>query len=116
MDKDLDPSVQPWEQELSATLERIKTLAALHQEDSVTLLAILRRLEQMHHHIRETWFQESLPDNRQTLYALLRDMETEGGWPYISRMQLQTLLKVWFQAEVNRNLPESLESEPLDEP
>ncbi|MBP0027999.1 hypothetical protein [Roseofilum sp. Guam] len=116
MDKDLDPTLQPWEQELNATLERIQSLAATHQKDAVTLLAILRSLEDMHRYIRETWFQDSLPNNRQALYTLLRDMETEGGWPYISRVQLQTILRVWFQAEVIRNLPKSLESEPLDEP
>lgn len=115
MDKDLDSTVQPWEQELNTSLERIQALAATNQNDPVTLLAILRSLEEMHSHIRETWFQDSLPDNRQALYTLLRDMETEGGWPYISRIQLQSILRVWFQAEVVRNLPASLESEPLDE-
>jgi len=116
MDKDLDPNLQPWEQELKVSLEQIRTLAATHQTDVITLLAILRSLEEIHRHIRETWFQASLPDNRQALYALLRDIETEGGWPYISRMQLQTILRVWFQAEVVRNLPQSLESESLDDP
>lgn len=115
MDKDLDPSVQPWKQELNTTLERIETLAATHEQDTLTLLAILRSLEHMHRHIRDTWFQDSLPDNRQALYSLLRDIETEGGWPYISRIQLQTILRVWFQAEVVRNLPTSLESELLDD-
>lgn len=115
MHKDLDPNVQPWKQELNTTLERIETLAATHQQDTLTLLAILRSLEDMHRHIRDTWFQDSLPDNRQALYSLLRDIETEGGWPYISRIQLQTILRVWFQTEVVRNLPKSLESQPLDD-
>jgi hypothetical protein len=37
-------------------------------------------------------FQVSLPDNRQALYALLKDIESQGGWPYIERMKLQSLL------------------------
>ena len=58
----------------------------------VALLALLRLLEQRHRDICETLFYDALPDNRQTLYALLRDIEVNGGWPYIQRMKLQALL------------------------
>lgn len=67
-------------------------IAQDHQGDSLSLLAILRLLEQVHQEIRDELFQQSLPDNRQSLYKLLRDIETKGGWPYIYRMKLQSIL------------------------
>lgn len=70
----------------------IQTVAQQHQGQSLELLAILRLLEQLHQEIRDNFFQEALPDNRQALYALLRDIETSGGWPYIHRMKLQAFL------------------------
>jgi hypothetical protein len=55
-------------------------------------LEILRALENLHRKICEGPFQDSLPDNRQALYNLLKDIETQGGWPHIPRMKLQRLL------------------------
>ncbi|MBW4482511.1 MAG: hypothetical protein KME14_08205 [Tildeniella torsiva UHER 1998/13D] len=60
--------------------------------NSTDLLALLRLLEQCHRDICETLFYEALPDNRQHLYSLLRNIEVNGGWPYIQRMKLQALL------------------------
>jgi hypothetical protein len=60
--------------------------------DAVEQLKILRFLENLHQEIRENHFQPSLPISRHGLYALLREMESEGGWPYIPRMQLRALL------------------------
>ncbi len=65
---------------------------AFCQGDTIALLALLRQLEQLHREIRDEAFQESLPNNRQALYSLLKDIETEGGWPYIERMRLQALI------------------------
>ena len=62
------------------------------QGDAIALLALLRKLEYLHREIRDNTFQSSLPNNRQALYALLKDIETEGGWPYIERMKLQKFL------------------------
>jgi len=70
----------------------IHSLASSHQDDALVLLALLRALEYSHREIRENLFQESLPNNRQALYALLRDIEETGGWPYIERMTLRSLL------------------------
>ncbi|MCY7272613.1 MAG: hypothetical protein LH702_02410 [Phormidesmis sp. CAN_BIN44] len=70
----------------------IKKLAEASKGDSTKLLALLRLLEGLHREVCEGLFQESLPDNRQALYALLRDIEAEGGWPYIRRLGLQSLL------------------------
>ena len=61
--------------------------------DCAALLLLLRQLEELHREVRETLFQESLPTNRQRLYSLLKDIELNGGWPYIQRMKLAELLK-----------------------
>ncbi len=78
---------------LQAITADIRSLASRYPGDSLALLALLRALEQVHREIRENLFQPSLPDNRQALYALLRDIEEEGGWPYIDRMKLRSLLE-----------------------
>lgn len=82
--------------QLQTTLEKlsdnVQELAQQHQGDSVALLSILRALESWHQTIRDSLFQESLPDNRQALYNLLKDIEATGGWPYIHRMRLQAFL------------------------
>jgi hypothetical protein len=62
------------------------------QGDVTALLALLRQLEKLHRDIRDGIFQDTLPDNRHRLYSLLKDMESEGGWPYIERMRLQAFL------------------------
>jgi hypothetical protein len=78
--------------ELQAIATAVRALAQGCQGDSLALVALLRRLEELHREIRDGLFQASLPDNRQALYKLLKDIETEGGWPYIERMKLQSLL------------------------
>ena len=78
--------------DLQATATTIRALAQSCQRDSLALVALLRQLEELHREIRDGIFQESLPDNRQALYALLKNIETEGGWPYIERMKLQSFL------------------------
>jgi len=89
-DRDLDPGYLPAELQAIATISR--TLAQESQGNSLALLALLRTLEGLHREIREGFFQVSLPDNRQTLYALLKDIEEEGGWPYIDRLKLRQIL------------------------
>ncbi len=86
---------------LQAIATAIRALAQSCQEDSLALLALLRCLEELHRELRDGLFQASLPDNRQALYKLLKDIETEGGWPYIERMKLQSFLA---------NLPAELEA------
>ncbi len=81
---------------VQADLEAIATaaqaLATRHQGNAKALLKLLRMLESLHRDIRDGLFQDCLPNNRQILYAMLRDMESEGGWPYIPRMKLRSLL------------------------
>ncbi|QIR39616.1 hypothetical protein HCG51_24815 [Tolypothrix sp. PCC 7910] len=60
--------------------------------DAIALLALLRQLEQLHREIRDGAFQATLPENRQQLYSLLKDIESEGGWPYIERMRIKAFL------------------------
>ncbi len=91
------------EADFATSLEKIAAtthlVAEQHRGHSLELLAVLRMLERLHQEIRDGLFQDSLPDNRQALYALLRDIETSGGWPYIRRMKLQALLTHLLPAE-----------------
>lgn len=74
-------------------LEGIWNDAQTSKNDPIKLLAILRNLESLHQNIRDTLFQEALPDNRQALYTLLKDIEANGGWPYIYRSRLRELVE-----------------------
>lgn len=85
--------------EVLALSGAIQKLAEARQGDCLALLDLLRKLEEQHQHIRETLFREALPDNRQVLYRLLRDIENNGGWPYIKRMTLAELLEKLYAAE-----------------
>jgi len=70
----------------------ILALARRYEGDCLNLLSLLRTLESLHREIREDLFQPTLPNSRRELYNLLKDIEEEGGWPYIKRMKLQALL------------------------
>lgn len=84
--------------DVQASFEQISQLIQQEtikvQGDSKALLAILRMLEQIHRNIRDDYFLDTLPANRQALYALLRDIEQEGGWPYIPRFKLKKFLQL----------------------
>lgn len=85
--------------ELEELARSVRAIADRSTGDGMALLALLRVLEILHREIREGLFQESLPTNRQALYALLRDIEATGGWPYIHRMRLQEFLKNLVEEE-----------------
>ena len=68
-------------------------LAQQNQDDLLFLLSLLRNLEKIHRQIRTQMFETSLPKTRNDLYNLVKDIEEQGGWPYIERMKLQSLLK-----------------------
>ena len=78
---------------LSSINELIYATAKQREGDCLALLELLRQLNELHYDIRETLFRDALPDNRQKLYSLLKDIEQEGGWPYIPRMKLLALLE-----------------------
>ncbi len=87
-----DINVESEVPEFEQVASLVKKLAEASKGDSIKLLALLRLLEGLHREVCEGPFQESLPDNRQALYALLKDIEAMGGWPYIRRMGLQSFL------------------------
>lgn len=109
MDNGKDIESGNLQSQLQSLTEEIRTLAASCQGDSLLLLAVLRALESSHREIRDGLFQASLPDNRQALYKLLKDIEAEGGWPYIHRMKLRSLLDYAQQLAI-------LDSPILDSP
>ncbi|MEH2328727.1 hypothetical protein [Nostoc sp.] len=102
-------------EKLSGKLQAIATVvsdaATASEGDTVALLALLRQLEQLHREIRDGVFQDSLPVNRRQLYSLLKDIESEGGWPYIERMRLQAFLANLPQEAPEENSHEVLESD-----
>jgi hypothetical protein len=80
----------------------IRQLATAQEGDVHGLLASLRLLEKLHREIEDGPFRRALPPNRQALYALLRDMETEGGWPYIPRLRLKQIMH-WIEELEDHN-------------
>ena len=89
----LDSLSQDLPKDLSAIATHVQAAAQSHQTDVLELLQLLRLLEDLHRDIRETLFQAALPDNRQALYGLLKDIELNGGWPYINRMRIKALME-----------------------
>ena len=97
--------------QLQAIASVVYDAATACEGDTVALLAMLRQLEQLHREIRDGVFQESLPVNRRQLYSLLKDIESEGGWPYIERMRLQAFLANLPQEATEQDNHEVLESD-----
>ena len=85
------------ENELKMIADRVDAIAKECGDDSDQLLALLRTLEGLHRRICAEQFEPSLPNTRKDLYALLRDMEEQGGWPYIKRGKLQTFIKLFLE-------------------
>jgi hypothetical protein len=92
MEQDQAFETQQVSSELRQVTSQIRELAQTAQGDSLELLALLRVLEGLHREICEGLFQESLPNNRRALYSLLKDIEAQGGWPYIHRLRLHSFL------------------------
>jgi hypothetical protein len=77
---------------LEPCLETLRVLATELEGEPEALLALLRRLEQLHRSIQDGPFRTSLPADRGALFQVLSEMERSGGWPYIPRLQLRTFL------------------------
>lgn len=87
------------ESELEQIVKLVNTVASKCDKDSDRVLALLRTLEGLHRQIRVEQFEPSLPNTRKDLYALLKDIEESGGWPYIERGKLQTFIKRLIEEE-----------------
>jgi hypothetical protein len=72
--------------------QRVEAAIASCGQDTAALLSLLRVIEQLHRSTFNDHFVPSLPNSRQELYALLREMEAEGGWPYIPKMRIYELI------------------------
>ncbi|WP_074456945.1 hypothetical protein [Candidatus Synechococcus spongiarum] len=79
---------------LQVLRDTVQALVADRRGDGVGLLELLRELERFHHQIEQGPFREALPDGRNALYQFLQDMERSGGWPYIPRPRLRSLLRI----------------------
>ena len=92
-----DPSLNSKHGSFPASLEEIVTRVNIAStqcdNDPQRLLELLRTLETLHRDIRVNLLEPSLPNSRNDLYELLRDIDETGGWPYIERMKLQAFLK-----------------------
>ena len=93
MSEDREPNNLAPDSILKNTAKDINAVAEKHRNDSLFLLSLLRDLETIHRQIRVNFFEEGLPQTRNDLYQLVRDIEEKGGWPYIERMKLKDLLR-----------------------
>jgi hypothetical protein len=113
MDDYLALDIENLPSDLQALMADIEGVAKVRKGDEIALLELLRTLEVLHQRIREGLFRDALPTNRQRLYHLLRDIEVSGGWPYIQRMRLRSLLANLEEMVV---LEEQSESNPPMDP
>ncbi len=116
MDNGKDLESEKLQSQMQSLTEAIWTLAESCQGDSLLLLALLRALEASHREIRDGLFQASFPDNRQALYKLLKNIEANGGWPYIHRMKLRSLLGYSQQLSPLEDSPAELPEDSAETP
>ena len=93
-----------WDGRLSAVLEELQALSSEVEGQPDQLLALLRRLEDLHRTIQDGPFRASLPADRGALFTLLQSMEKSGGWPYIPRLQLRTFMDLLQSGEAGTAL------------
>ncbi len=99
--------------DLVAIAELVQTVAQRYGGNSIALLALLRILEASHREICDGPFRDALPESRHQLYSFLKDMEAEGGWPYIPRMKLRSLIS-WLDEQFQD--AQEREDQPSDQP
>jgi hypothetical protein len=92
-------------QEISAAIWKLAEQAG---DNSLLLLSLLRDLELLHRTIRAELLEPSLPQTRQNLYQLVKEIEEHGGWPYIERMKLKDLLQRMEAEELNPKQDDSI--------
>jgi hypothetical protein len=89
--------------EVKAIGDRLWTIAQEQEGNSVELLQILRVLEASHKRICDDLFQPALPTSRHELFNLLRDIETNGGWPHIYRMKINEICRYLEQDDADQD-------------
>ncbi|MGQ9864737.1 MAG: hypothetical protein ACUVSQ_00385 [Pseudanabaenaceae cyanobacterium] len=82
----------PLNLELQTAIAAIRAIASRQGNDPQGLLLVLRELEALHRQICDEMLMPALPNTRHELFALLQNIEANGGWPYIYRIRLQDLL------------------------
>jgi hypothetical protein len=82
--------------EFEAIAQSVRDLALAREGNVEALLGLLRTLEKLHREIEDGPFRQALPTNRRALYGLLQDMERAGGWPYIPRLRLRSIMH-WIE-------------------
>jgi hypothetical protein len=87
------------QRDFSTIASLIQQLVYQSQGDVIAHLKVLRFLEHLHQDIRESHFQPALPTDRHGLHNLLKEMEAEGGWPYIPKMSLRELISYEERAD-----------------
>jgi hypothetical protein len=85
--------------EIDQLCDRLWQIAQTYKDDPRELLSILRTLEKTHQDIRDELFQPALPISRHELFNLLRDIETNGGWPHIYRMKINEICRYLEQTD-----------------
>lgn len=113
MDRKPDRQITPPGVSIEEISTAIWALAEKDRGDSLRLLSLLRSIEQLHRQIRVELFEPCLPQTRQHLYQLAKEIEESGGWPYIERMRLRELLKRmdWEESSTIQNLADESVSE-----
>lgn len=112
MNKLINSSRSDLPADLTELVQSVHTMAQSRAGNALALLELLRLMDELHYEVRDTLFHEALPNGRQQLYQLLRDIEQNGGWPHIKRMRLTDLLD-HLEDELNEadEAAESLEKE-----
>lgn len=91
------------ESELERLTQELFMLAKNADNDSMTLVTILKHIESLHRKIREDFLEPSLPNTRHHLYLLLKHIDDAGGWPYIERMKLKNVCKNYLNTSENQS-------------
>ncbi|HAC62647.1 MAG TPA: hypothetical protein DCF68_03695 [Cyanothece sp. UBA12306] len=99
---------KPLSENLQEIVTMVQSVAFDCKGDLQNLLSLLRTLESLHRQIRSDLFEPSLPNTRNNLYEILKDIEENGGWPHIERMKLQKLLQNFSIKIKNTDLSDDL--------
>lgn len=92
-DSSLNSPHSSFPESLQEIFAKVYNIAGQCDGDAQALLDLLRTLEALHKEIRANLFEPSLPNTRNDLYELLKDIDETGGWPYIERMKLRAFLQ-----------------------